>query len=122
MKISKELLGYGILGLFITLLYGVVLSAFVELVKLAPIYANAITFVLMNLLSYFLQSRFVFRRAFHFHDYFRFFTSYLLSYVMTLVIVGIAEWVGIHYLVGYMLTVTVIPICSFSLLKRWVFR
>jgi putative flippase GtrA len=122
MRISRELLGYGISGLFITLLYGVVLVAFVELMRLNPIYANAITFVSVNLLSYFLQSRFVFRHVIHFHVYLRFFVSYLLSGVMTLVIAGIAEWAGIHYLIGYMLIAAVIPICNFLLLKQWVFR
>jgi putative flippase GtrA len=122
MTIHRELARYGVIGLFISLLYGVVLSAFVELAGLNSVYAHALTFVPINLLSYLLQSRFVFKRAIRFHAYLRFFAAYLLSYMATLITAYITEQAGIHYLVGYLLIAAVIPIFSFALLRRWVFR
>jgi putative flippase GtrA len=122
MTVKREILGYGVIGLFITLLYGVVLAGFVEVLGLRPFHANAISFLGANLLSYFLQSHFVFQRAFRFRAYLRFFSSYLLSYFVTLVIAYVMEWVGVHYLLGYLLIVVLVPFLNFALLKRWVFR
>jgi putative flippase GtrA len=120
--IRQELLGYGVVGLFITLLYGVVLVALVEGMGIRPFYANVITFPSVNLLSYLLQSYLVFRRAIRFRAYLRFFVSYLMSYAMTLAIAGIAEQAGFPYLAGYLLVVLIVPLLNFTLLKQWVFR
>jgi putative flippase GtrA len=122
MTVSKEFLGYGVIGFCVTLIYGVLLSGFVELAMLDPVRANAITFVLVNLLSYFLQSRFVFKRTVHLRAYLRFFASNLLSYALVLAIAYAIERAGIHYLIGYFLIAAIIPLFSFALLKRWVFR
>jgi putative flippase GtrA len=122
MTVKREILGYGVIGLFITFLYGVLLIGFVEGLGLRPFYGNAISFLGANLLSYFLQSRIVFRRALRFRAYLRFFASYLFSYFLTLVIAYVAEWANIHYLIGYLLIVALIPLLNFILLKRWVFQ
>ncbi|MDR2031634.1 MAG: GtrA family protein [Azoarcus sp.] len=122
MKIQREILGYVIIGLFITLLYGVMLAGLVEGLGLRPFYANAITFPSVNLLSYFLQSRIAFQRAFCFRAYLRFFASCLLSYAMTLAVAWIAEQAGLSYLTGYLLITLIVPFLNFMLLKQWVFR
>jgi putative flippase GtrA len=122
MTVKREILGYGIIGLFITLFYGMLLVGLVEEFGLRPFHANAISFLGANLLSYFLQSRIVFCRALRFRAYLRFFASYLFSYFMTLIIAYVTEWAEVHYLIGYLLIVVIVPLLNFSLLKCWVFR
>ena len=120
--ISREFVKYAAIGLMITLLYGALLSGFVELIGLDPVSANAVVFVLVNALSYLLQSRFVFKQPIALRAYFRFFASYIVSYAVTLAIAYAVEQAGVHYLIGFALISAAIPVISFAVLKFWVFR
>ncbi|MDR2152825.1 MAG: GtrA family protein [Helicobacteraceae bacterium] len=119
---SKNFVSYLIVGAIVTLIYGVVLSGFVELLRLNPISANALTFVIVNALSYFLQSRFVFKRQICVRSYLKFVWSYILTFILTVIIASVVELFGAHYLIGYFIISALMPLLNFIVLKLWVFK
>ncbi|MDR0664910.1 MAG: GtrA family protein [Helicobacteraceae bacterium] len=119
---SKSFVKYLVIGTFVTLLYGVVLSGFIELCYFNPVLANALTFAIVNAISYLLQSRFVFGRQICVKSYLKFVSSYAFAFALTLLIAYLVELCGAHYLIGYFIISALAPIANFVVLKLWVFR
>jgi putative flippase GtrA len=122
MRLAGEAFRYALIGVIVTVLYGIFLTLSVELLGLRVVPANALTFFVANLCAYFLHSRFSFRRTVGISDYLRFFSSYVASCSVSLLLAAFAEWRGWHYLVGFVLITSVTPVFSFVLLKLWVFK
>lgn len=120
---SGEILRFGIVGVGATLTHLGLLRVGVEWFGASPVLANGLAFCVAVLVTYFGQSRWVFRS--HGHDIARL-RKFLLSVCGGLFLnVGImaltVQVLGLNYLVGFVSGLVIIPAVTFVINKFWVF-
>lgn len=119
-----QFIRFGLVGVVSTLTHIGTLVLLVELIKLTPILASTIGFILAVIVSYFLNYRFTFRaQGAH--------TSYFPKYVLVCIIgfilntgimyltIEILKW---WYVAGQICTLMVVPISNFTLNRFWAFK
>jgi putative flippase GtrA len=108
-------------GLINTLIHAAVLFAAVEESKLHPVVGNFLAFTVANMASFIMNSFWTFKTAPEVRRYGQFLTSSLLALGLTLGIAGIFEWLGIHYGLGFLCIILLVPALNYWMLKRWAF-
>ena len=112
---------FAAVGLANTAVHGCILVLSVEYFGLDATSSNAAAFFLANIFSYFANSKLTFKTHISLARYSRFFLASLLSLAITLTISATAEYLGMHYLIGFALIVACVPIFSFAHMKIWTF-
>lgn len=112
---------FALIGFINTLCHGLILTALVELLALQVVLSNFFAFLVANLLSYYMNSYFTFHRSPSFILYIKFFIASLFSLAMTLGIAWITNYYGLHYLLGFLIIIAVVPLTSFVVVKYWTF-
>jgi putative flippase GtrA len=117
-KIAK-FSGIGVLN---TLIHTALVVLSVERFGIHPSIANALAFVAANMFSYWANRRWNFKTRASIGQYGRFVLVSLAGLVITMLVSGLAEWAGWHYLVGLGLVFVALPAFTFVLHWRWTFR
>ena len=117
-KIAK-FSGIGVLN---TLIHTALVVVSVERFGLHPSIANALAFVVANIFSYWANRRWNFKTEASLGQYGRFLIVSLAGLGITVLVSGLAEWAGWHYLVGLGLVFVALPAFTFLLHWRWTFR
>lgn len=117
----REFIRFGLVGVVNTGVHAGIVIAFME--KLAPpaYVANGIAFMFANVISYCINSRFTFYIPISFKGYRRFLLVSLLSLALTLIITSLAEYFGLHYGIGLVLVIFVVPVLNYLVMKMWAF-
>jgi putative flippase GtrA len=118
----RQFVKFGLIGVLNTAIHGIVLSLLVESLAVSAVTGNLFAFIAANLFSYILNCRYTFKAPCLFLTYLKFFFSSLLSLALTLIISWMMERLGFHYLQGFAVIVIVVPLFSFLIMKRYVFR
>jgi len=121
LKFSSQFAKFGLVGLINTLIHAAVLFAAVEVSKLHPVVGNFLAFTVANMASFIMNSFWTFKTAPEVRRYGQFLTSSLLALGLTLGIAGIFEWLGIHYGLGFLCIILLVPALNYWMLKRWAF-
>lgn len=116
-----QLLRFAAIGVLNTLVHGAILVAAVEYLALGVTPAHLVAFFTANVFSYCMNSRFTFAAPLSWRRYGRFLAASLLALAMTLCLSWLADRQGLHYLAGFALIVVLVPMCSFLLMKFWIF-
>jgi len=117
-----EFIRFGLVGVTNTLVHAGIVVALMELLAPPAFVANGIAFGFANVMSYLLNSRFTFRTPATFSGYRRFLTVSLVSLALTLLITSGVEYAGLHYAVGLVLVIFIVPVLNYLVLKLWAFK
>ncbi|EHQ88062.1 GtrA family protein [Desulfosporosinus youngiae] len=115
---------YGLVGLLGTLIHFSSVIALVELTHLDPVISSATGFVLVLLISYYLNQKWTFRiknggsRQFFYYTIVSLIGLGLNSAIM-FIDVYVLRW---NYLFGQCMVVVVVPVSNFLMNRRWTFR
>ena len=120
---SGQLLRFGVVGIAATLVHLGTLRLGVERAGIPPAIANGIAFSAAVGVTYLGQALWVFRRSDHSLARFRRFAVSVLGGLLANVgIMAFAVQVlGLHYLVGFVAALTLVPAGTFVVNKLWVF-
>ena len=121
LKFSSQFTKFGLVGLINTLIHAVILFAAVEVSKLHPVVGNFMAFLGANMASFIMNSYWTFKTSPEVRRYGKFLTSSLLALGLTLGIAGIFEFLGIHYGLGFLCIILLVPALNYWMLKRWAF-
>ena len=121
LKFSSQFTKFGLVGLINTLIHALVLFAAVEVSKLHPVVGNFMAFLGANMASFIMNSYWTFKTAPEVRRYGKFLTSSLLALGLTLGIAGIFEFLAIHYGLGFLCIIFLVPALNYWMLKRWAF-
>lgn len=113
---------FGLIGLFNTALHSLIVILLAENGWAPPVAANVAAFFCANGFSYWANSRFNFRIPASWRRYLSFLTVSLSGLALTIVLAATAESLGWHYLAGLGLVVTVTPVATYLLLRKFTFR
>ena len=121
---SGEILRFGIVGVIATLVHFGMLRLGVEWLGIPAAPANGLAFSVAVGVTYFGQSVWVFLDPVHsFGRLRRFLLSVLGGFLANVGIMALAVQVlGLHYLVGFVAALTIVPTATFIINKFWVFR
>lgn len=93
-----------------------------ELIVVSVVIANFFSFMITNILSYFMNCNFTFKVKPNLKGYAKFISSSFLALIITLCISALAEYLGYHYLIGFLFVILLVPVLSFFLMKLWAFN
>ncbi|MGY8526645.1 GtrA family protein [Paracidovorax citrulli] len=118
----RQFLCFGLIGLLNTGLHLAVLMALVELGGFPPAPANVAAFLCANVFSYLLNSSLTFRQRSTLRGYAGFLVCSAVGAALAWLLVRGAELAQWHYLVGFALTVVLLPPVNFLMVRRFAFR
>jgi putative flippase GtrA len=116
-----EFIRFGLVGIVNTGVHAGIVIALMETLAPPAYVANGIAFMFANVMSYCINSRFTFRTAISFRGYRKFLLVSLLSLALTLAITSLAEYSGLHYGIGLVLVICVVPVLNYLVMKLWAF-
>lgn len=111
-------------GVLATALHATTVMLMVLLIVPPPtqVVANGCAFVVANLFSYVTNSLWSFAAPLHGKRYARFLAVSGIGFAGTLLVAGLAEWLGLSPAAGILLVVCVMTPISFTLHRGWTFR
>ena len=127
MLLTKELtlkfLKYSFVGIISTFIYFLCVFLLVELGNYEPVLGSAIAFIIMTILSFFLNVRYTFGSRIDRQKVWRFsvvsLVGFLLNFTLIYLVVHILH---LHYIIGEFVTILVIPTVNFLLNNYWTFQ
>ncbi|QXI34964.1 GtrA family protein [Pseudomonas promysalinigenes] len=117
-----EFIRFGLVGVANTVVHAGIVVALMETLAPPAFIANGIAFGFANVMSYLLNSRFTFQTPASFLGYRRFLAVSLLSLGLTLLITSVVEYLGLHYAVGLVMVIFVVPVLNYLVMKLWAFK
>ncbi|WP_338449488.1 GtrA family protein [Niallia oryzisoli] len=127
MVINKELsfkfMKYSFVGCISTLIYFISVFVLVEWFIYDPLYASALSFIFMTLISYLLNRKFTFGSTLSTKTLLRFLVVSLIGFIINFIIMYlIVKVFDLHYYLGELVTTLIIPVINFILNNYWTFR
>ena len=127
MLLQKELfhkfLKYSMVGFISIIIYFLSVFMLVEKLFYSPLFGTAIAFIIMTIVSFFLNIRFTFGSQFSHQKLLRFLTVSAVGFVLNfLLIYLVVHILVLHYVVGEIVTTLIIPIVNFLLNNYWTFQ
>ncbi|SOB99575.1 putative flippase GtrA [Ureibacillus xyleni] len=114
---------YSLVGVVCTLIYFVSVFVLVEGFHNEPIWGTAIAFIIMTIFSFYLNKKFTFGSNFSRKKFIRFLIvstcGFTLNFAIIFLIVNV---LSLHYVVGELVTILVIPVVNFLLNNFWTFQ
>lgn len=122
-ELSLRFIKYSLVGCICTLIYFLSVFLFVEIFDKEPVFASAISFVIMTVISFFLNKRFTFGGDFSYDKLLRFLAVAAIGFTLNFVIMYlIVNVFSLHYAIGEIATTLVIPVINFILNNYWTFK
>ncbi|WP_185807637.1 GtrA family protein [Lysinibacillus telephonicus] len=119
----QKFIKYSFVGCISTCIYFLSVFVLVERFHNEPVFASAIAFIIMTIVSFFLNVRYTFGSNVTYQKLLRFFIvstiGFTLNFLLMFFIVRILDY---HYFVGELVTILVIPIVNFILNNYWTFQ
>jgi putative flippase GtrA len=94
----------------------------VEQLVVQPPFANAVAFAAANIVSYLLNSTWTFQQKASLVGYYRFIAVSLVGLSISWVCVVISQSIGMHYMVGVLVSVVFVAVIGFFLNRHFVFK
>ena len=122
--INKKFIRYGVVGALGTIIHLVLLLLLVEVFSLHPVISSSIAFIVVIIISYYLNYTWTFRaKKNHVAALSRYITVCLIGFginagIMFIVVDVLRLW----YFFGQMISIIVIPVSNFILNSRWAFK
>ncbi|MGE1084315.1 GtrA family protein [Pseudomonas shirazensis] len=117
-----EFIRFGLVGVTNTAVHAGIVIALMEILAPPAFVANGVAFCFANVMSYLLNSRFTFKMPASLLGYRRFLAVSLVSLGLTLLITSAVEYLGLHYSVGLVLVIFIVPVLNYLVMKLWAFK
>ncbi|WP_456275227.1 GtrA family protein [Bacillus sp. AK128] len=119
----KKFIKYSAVGIISTTIYFLSVFILVEGLYLNPVHGAALSFVIMTIVSFLLNKRFTFGGLFTKTQLIRFFTVSMIGFILNyLIMYTVVNILSLHYFIGELTTVLIIPILNFTLNYMWTFK
>lgn len=120
----KKILKYGIVGLLGTFIHFGILLILVELFLIHPVLSSSIGFIVVVVISYFLNKKWTFQSE---NGGYNEFIKYLIVSCSGLVINTVIMYCSVNifqfeYFVGQLIVTIVIPLSNYTLNSFWTFK
>ncbi|GLC91572.1 hypothetical protein Tamer19_09800 [Cupriavidus sp. TA19] len=116
-----RLFRFGVSGMIATGIHVAVATQLIWLLHASQVSANGIAFVIANIGSYLLNTIWSFGARPTRDSYLRFLAVSLLGLALTLAISAGAQVAGVGYWVGLAAILSVVPVITFVLHRRWTY-
>lgn len=114
---------YSFVGCISTLIYFLSVFVLIEGLHIDPVMASAAAFIIMTVVSFFLNVKYTFGSAITQQKAIRFMTVSAIGFVLNfLLMFFIVHILAFHYVMGELVTILVIPIVNFLLNNYWTFQ
>jgi putative flippase GtrA len=121
MNCPPQFAKYGLVGLLNTMIHAALLFGSVELLSLGPVTGNLVAFLVANMVSFMMNSYWTFNSSPDVRHYVKFFLSSLFALGLTLGIAWLFQALGLHYGLGFLGVILIVPPLNYLALKRWTF-
>ncbi|QCR33847.1 GtrA family protein [Lysinibacillus sp. SGAir0095] len=122
-KVFVKFMRYSLVGCISTLIYFLSVFVFIEGLHMDPVLGSAVSFIIMTIVSFFLNVKYTFGSSITQQKALRFMTvstiGFILNFLLMFVIVHIFDF---HYFIGELVTILVIPVVNFLLNNYWTFQ
>ncbi len=122
MSLAVQAPRFALVGIAVTALHTVLATLLITVWGRHPVTANAIAFTAATLASYLANTLWTFGRRPHQRSLARFVGVSLAGLVLTVILSGSAEAMGLPFYVGLGAVVCVVPVASFVMHRRWTYR
>ena len=112
---------FALIGCVNTGVHAGILALLIEKLSAGVVFANLIAFLVSNVFSYLMNSRFTFHTKPNGGEYLKFLAASQLALGFTLLISGTMDCFGFHYLQSFIVIIVIIPVVSYINVKLWVF-
>ncbi|MFD1737627.1 GtrA family protein [Bacillus salitolerans] len=121
-SLVNKFMRYSLVGILCTSIYFLSMFIFVELLNIKPLLGSCISFVLMTIFSYVLNKSYTFGGSYSHAQFVKFITVATIGFFMNFGIMYlIISVLSLHYFIGELVTVIVIPLVNFFLNNYWTF-
>lgn len=122
-EIVLKFVKYSLVGCISTAIYFLSVFVFVEQFHYDPVLGSAIAFLIMTIVSFFLNVRYTFGSSVTYQKLWRFFMVSAVGFTLNCFLMFfITHILAFHYLVGELVTILVIPAVNFLLNNYWTFQ
>ncbi|WP_191090527.1 GtrA family protein [Niallia endozanthoxylica] len=122
-EVSFKFMKYSLIGCISTLVYFLSVYLLVESLHHDPVYASALSFIFMTIISYLLNRKYTFKSTFSTKTLLRFLVvstiGFILNFIIMYVIVRVC---ALPYVIGELITTLIIPVINFTLNNYWAFK
>lgn len=121
--VFSQLVSYGIIGVFGTLIHTGTLWFFVEYLNLNPLSSSIIGFTLSLLISYFLNTKYTFKTKSKRATFVRYCYVSIFGLIINLLILSYFQYyLDGKYMTGQFLAIVIVPVVNFIFNKFWTFK
>lgn len=121
--VGLKFIRYSIVGCLSTIIYFLSVFILVEFFNHTPLFASAVSFVIMTYFSFMLNKKYTFNSSFSHKKLLRFLLVSLIGFTLNFIIMfTIVNILSFHYFIGEVATTLVIPIINFILNHKWTFN
>jgi putative flippase GtrA len=122
-ELFQKFIKYSFVGFISTCIYFLSVFIFVERFHFEPVFGSAIAFIIMTIVSFFMNVHYTFGSDVTYQKLLRFLivstVGFTINFLLMFLIVQILSY---HYLVGEFVTILVIPLVNFLLNNYWTFQ
>lgn len=108
--------------MLVTFLHVLTAVALIKWFQVAPPVSNGMAFLIANLFSYIINTKWSFSSSLGTLIFMRFLAVSLFGFIISVGIAAVVEYLGFGYQYGVALVVLVIPLVSFVFHSIWTYR
>lgn len=112
---------FAIIGVCASGIHTIVAVICIKYFIVLPHWANGIAFVVANVISYIFNTVWSFSTRLSGYTFFKFFLVSVLGFFLTLMIAWCADQLGLHYLIGILCVIFMVPLVTFTLHNLWTY-
>jgi len=120
--IVKRALRFGLTGMFATAIHVFIAVLAVELLNAHPSIANGLAFCVATIFAYIINTKWSFSSQIATKTIARYAVVSVLGLVAAMLISGIADYAGLHYMLGIVFVVVAVPVLTFLMHNFWTFK
>ena len=109
------------IGIINTLIHIAITVVLVEIYQVNPVAANCFAFINANMFSYWANSRWSFSSDMSTQRFFKFFAVSIMGLLLTAGVTSVAQYYGLHYLIGMAVLFCLLPLVTFLSHRYWTF-
>lgn len=114
---------YSFVGIICTGIYFISMFIIIEFLNREPVFAATISFLIMTIFSYTLNKKYTFGGKYSHQQLLRFLVVSLVGFILNFVIIyTVVNILSLHYSIGEVVTILVIPLVNFTLNNLWTFK
>jgi len=119
---ENKIIKFFLVGLFNTCVNLLIIYFLTGVLLINIIISSTFSFIISNLLSYFINSKFIFHKPLSVTLYSRFLFASLFSFSMSFILNTFFYFLDFHYLLATLVCMLVVPLITFFTHKYWTWK